>query len=634
MTHRLHRLSLLGVLALFTLVSCGETSSSSPLSSSSSSSSTGDSSGTSSSSSTSPSSSSSSSSTSSSSSSSSSSTNVQESFLEFQQYLNEEVLSQEIKEITFTESNTQDGYENRVRTTRYGVDEVYTTLADSETYLQYAAIRDDIFYTVNGGEDGTVTIGRQLISDTTSADTTTEEIARTTLDRYLDIADIQKTEIFDVFTEDVQATLFQQNGNTYTIAAYWETGSIYNYAYTLRLSIDENDHITALEGSVAFADGDHWDDVNKAPISEDDGYRVDIEVSEGDIIYGSYSADDPLLYDFSGAFVTSLEVNIYAEDLDGMGGGVTGEPNELKVGDYLTLEVVSYAPETAVDAHNGSFRITGSSDSSLVSVTTDGYGYYVPEQEEGFTEGTCEVYVGNVFNPRLGTAIVHVTGGGSSTQGAEPVVYGFDDQPGFEYIGSEELEGRFTIDVSAMEPTVFTAMTLVSGPFQIEGDEIQVDDPNLLGAMFQENPEGGMKIDLALMAWGGTTGTTKIHIPYTFNGIATTTATFEVQIVQTPKLMMIDEQEGYEELWEGECYGRFSLALADGEKGFSVQLAGSGPFQVTGDEIVSRDESIATAVFAEVDGAWQIVITPHQAGTTVIEVPSMMGIWPYEVVVA
>ncbi len=609
MKHKIYPLSLLSLLASVSLVtSCGKTSSSTSSTTESSS-------------------------TSSPVDSSSAATNTQQDFLDFQKYMRETVLSKDVKKATFTETNSQDGYENRIRTTKYGVDEVFTTIVGNADYLQYAAIRDGIYYTAIGSEDG-VSVSRQLITDKTGASTTTEEVARNTLNRYLEIADFRETEIFDVFTtEDAVATLFKKDGDVITLSAYRETDSIYNYAYTIVLNINDQDEIVSLEGQVDFADSDHWDDVNKVPTSTEDSYQVYIEIAEGDLVYGALSADEPLLYDFSGCFVTSVEAEIYAEDVTGMGGATSGQANELKVGDYLTVQVLSYLPETAVDGFSGNFKITGSSDPTLVSPTPDGYAYYVPEQAEDFTEGTCEVYVGNIFNEKLDTVTVHVTGSSSTTQGNEPVVYSFDDAPGFEYIGSEDLEGRFTIDVDATDPTVFTAMTLVPGPFRIQGDEIEIDDPNLVAAMFQENPEGGMKIDLAMMAIGGYTGSTLIHVPYT-NGMTTFMATFEVVVARSPKLMMVNPQDGYEDLWEGECYGRFTLSLAEGEKAFSVQLSGMPPYQITGEEIMSDDPEIATASFTgDQETGYSITIVPKKTGTTIIRVPSMMGTWPYEVVI-
>lgn len=621
MKHKLYTLSMLALLATMSVVtSCGKTSSSaSSTTGSSDTSSSVDSTTTSPSQST---------------TSSSTISQTQKDFQDFQEYMSETVLKKEVREATFAETNSQDGFENRVRTTEYGVDEVLTTIAGDEDYLQYAAIRDGIYYTATGGEEGG-SVSRQLITDKTGADTTTEEVARNTLNRYLEIADFRKTEIFDVFTaEDAVATLFKQDGDVITLAAYRETDSIYNYAYTIVLNVNDQDQIVSLEGQVDFADADHWDDVNKVPTSTEDSYQVYVKIDEGDLVYGTLSADAPLLYDFSGCFVTSVEAEIYAEDTSGMGGATSGEANELKVGDYLTVQVLSYLPETAVDGYSGNFQITGSSDTTLVSPTPDGYGYYVPEQAEDFTEGSCEVYVGNIFNEKLDTVTVHVTGSGSSSQGNEPVVYGFEDAPGFEYIGSEDLEGRFTIDVDAMEPAVFSAMTLVPGPFSIQGDEIQIDDPNLVAAMFQENPEGGMKIDLAMMAIGGYTGSTLIHVPYTFNGMTTVMATFEVVVARSPKLMMVNSQDGYEDLWEGECYGRFTLSLAEGEKAFSVQLSGMPPYQITGEEITSDDPEVATASFqGDEENGYSITIVPKKTGTTIIRVPSMMGTWPYEVVI-
>ena len=233
MKHKIYPLSLLSLLASVSLVtSCGKTSSSTSSTTESSS-------------------------TSSPVDSSSAATNTQQDFLDFQKYMRETVLSKDVKKATFTETNSQDGYENRVRTTKYGVDEVFTTIVGNADYLQYAAIRDGIYYTAIGSEDG-VSVSRQLITDKTGASTTTEEVARNTLNRYLEIADFRETEIFDVFTtEDAVATLFKKDGDVITLSAYRETDSIYNYAYTIVLNINDQDEIVSLEGQVDFADSDH-----------------------------------------------------------------------------------------------------------------------------------------------------------------------------------------------------------------------------------------------------------------------------------------------------------------------------------------------------------------------------------------
>ena len=313
----------------------------------------------------------------------------------------------------------------------------------------------------------------------------------------MQIGSLEGSGVFDVFYgEEVIADTFSDETDggvrTVTIGAYDESGDGFNYSYTAILELNEDDEILSLTSSTQWAFDDYWDDATHSPIAgSKEAYSSLVVIEEGDIVFGTYDPEAPLLYDFSGDFITSVEAYVTAESTD-MGGGSTGERNVLQVGDYPLVHVESYLPVTAME-DTSSVVILSSSDTGVI-----GYDDFGSFYAKGI--GHATLTVGNIFNANLGTIEVEVVE--ASSVDTNPPSIGFTiTGDGYEDVydpSNPDLWGRFTISL-ANGPAVFRADTMTPPPFDIEGDEISSQNAGIATAVFQ-NPTDttGMFVDIVI----------------------------------------------------------------------------------------------------------------------------------------
>lgn len=528
--------------------------------------------------------------------------------------MNEEVLSKDLLEVTYTESNSQDGTSNSSRHSRFGKDQVWT---QSATTTQFAAIRDDVYYSASQSEGEEAVPSREKIAES-GRGTITPDVAQRNYQRIYDIASLEGSGVFDIFTSDtVVAKSIEEdvaNGvNTVTIAAYDEENSNgFNYAYAAVFTIDdETDTLTSITISTNWAFDDYWDFTahDLAGNAGSNGYTKTIRVRQGDIQYGTYADNEDFFYDFSGAFITEVtRASVFAEDISGMGGGTTGEANKVHVGDYLVVIVDEYLPATAVDY--SSITITGSSNPEVISVTEDGFNYYA------VGAGTSTLTLGNAFDANLGTVEVEVSEESSSGNENAPQIYGFNDDPNFEFIDDGgELSGRFTVP-SGEQTTYFTAMVL-NNDYTITGDEVTVENTDICYAWLEPGDES-MTVKLAIM--GFMSGTTRITLPTYFGP-----QTYEVKVVTKPMLGEIHAADGYTPIDTGDYWGQFDVSLAEGKVEFLIDVYNSG-YTLSGSEIISNNDDIAIVKLEEYgtedDYLLAITIDPQQVGEASFTIPS------------
>lgn len=541
--------------------------------------------------------------------------------------------------MTYTESNTQEDTQNLERHSKFNDNQVWT---ETEHSFQYAAIRDGVYYSASSYDGEEVYPSREKIAESSGMGTTTEAIAQRNFNAVMDIASLDGTGVFDVFSSDsaIAAIFAQETANgvtTTSIGAYDEdTESGFNYSYTITLTIDDQKQtLTSVNSTIRWAFDDYWDFSAHAPkgSAESDGnaYRSTVRVKNGDLVYGTYDAAAPLLFDFDSYYVTKItEAHIYAEG-DGMGVSTSGEPDQLHVGDYLTWEIVSYEPETATDVD--AISITGSSDFAVV--TTDQYGY----SYQAVGEGECDIYLGTPFNPQLGKVHVTVSGASADSQNT-PYIMDIPEQEGYEILDDPQINGRFTIELGD-DYSTFTANTNpnTKAPYSITGNEIKSDNPDIAFAQFYSPEEFDGQNKVNILIAGKKVGKTIISIPnYMGNGQCWK---YEVDVVEKAVEPMLGDivssTDGFEESPDWDYNGILRVPLAGGTKKFPIQVTNEG-YSLTGNEVTCSNTSVAEVCLEEGtpdDGLLDIVITPKSVGTADLIVPVYGGLlnYTYQIIV-
>ena len=396
-----------------------------------------------------------------------------ENFVEYYNDLNDTVL---ISDASYTEATTTSSYTTSTKATFTSAADqtlytvTYEGAGDTYAYKNYQALEQDetygeIYYEICDYSSGGTDYGykRQLV-DSTDDYVTGQTISQGLKSRYepeveesyfdFDTVGASATVSFSAFAdtskEFVPTTYsFTENasgGYVVSIVGYHEvTGWGSCYTETVGMLLDENCLPTYGEYSAKYSSNSGWDFNNHQPTSSTantySGTFTDITYVD------AYEEKDPLI-DVDDYFVSEItEAYAYGE--------TTGKStrNTCKLEESIQASIVSYNPTAALDT--GTYSLMSSSDESIVSVN---YGYGIAE-----AEGTCTLYLGNLFNPTAYAIEFTVAGQAAAIPTLDTIVddnFVANEDYSLKDNAADQILGTLTIPSSS---TSYTAKIKVFG---------------------------------------------------------------------------------------------------------------------------------------------------------------------------
>ena len=555
-----------------------------------------------------------------------------------------DILDQEIVDVTFSEVDTQDNI-NTIRHTHYGYNETYTQQLDSEGKhvpgtLWYAAIRDlpttdpekVILYTATDAsseEEATefpTQAGREIF---------TREIANNLIRGYRERGDLDSRNVFDIFQGDsaVHAKKIGwkklTDGSTqYSISAYNEETRYFNFSYAMSITISEDEKdIVSLQLNIEKCYDDYWNEtthsVNGSAFDDGNAFRHTISITDIEFADGNYDPMADLYFDFTPYLLSGVDAHILAD-------GGEGEFNKIGVGDYMQIIVDKRYPETATEA-TGNLRITASSDTEVIGIDEN-----VPSSLPTYIAkkpGKCTVTIGNEFDANLGTIDVEVVSGSDEPVveqlGIAEVISGIED--GYD---AENL--TFNVDGSKGEAT-FKIRLNETGPYEygeLEGLAMLGETTVVGEARVEEdsNPNDDI-VNLVLTPVSSGSSVVGITLPNGELQVFTVNITGEVvknvsPIIDYSNIEGMEADPGVGGIVD---VGLFRVSLSEGAKTFKASLHASilnsnDNVVINGDEIEYEGDAntYVVAEFKNADkeaGTVDIVITPKAVGTCEIKIP-------------
>ncbi len=396
-----------------------------------------------------------------------------ENFVEYYNDLNDTVL---ISNASYTEGKTTSSYsESTTATFTSATDQTLYTISyegagTTYAYQKYKALEQDetygeIYYDICHYTSGGTDYGykRQLI-DSTDDYVTGPTISQGLKSKYepefeesffdFDTINGSYTVPFSAFAdtsnEFVPTTYsFTENasgGYVVSIVGYHEVSTYGScYTETVGILLDENFLPTYGEYTAKYSSNYNWDFNNHQPSSSTaDTYTGTFT----DITYVDAYEEKDLMIDVDDYFVSEItEAYAYGE--------TSGQStkNTCKLEESIQASIVSYNPTGAIDT--GTYSLMSSSDESIVSVN---YGYGIAE-----AEGTCTLYLGNLFNPQAYAIEFTVAGQASAIPTLDTIVdenFVANEAYSLKENAADEILGTLTIPSSS---TTYTTRIKVFG---------------------------------------------------------------------------------------------------------------------------------------------------------------------------